>query len=80
MSSSSSSMCIKNIKQPLNLYIKKLSNNAIIPTRGTEYSAGLDLSSAIDICIPKGERKLIPTDLSIVCPIGTYGRIAPRSG
>ena len=23
---------------------------------------------------------LVPTDIAIECPIGTYGRIAPRSG
>ena len=27
-----------------------------------------------------GKRCICPTDLSIACPAGTYGRIAPRSG
>ncbi len=27
-----------------------------------------------------GDKGMVPTDLSIACPLGTYGRIAPRSG
>ena len=62
------------------LSIKRLSDKATLPKRGSEFSAGLDLSSAEDIIIPAGERALVKTDLSIACPPGTYARIAPRSG
>lgn len=62
------------------LSIKRLSENATLPKRGSEFSAGLDLSSAEDKIIPAGERALVKTDLSIACPPGTYARIAPRSG
>mmetsp|Transcript_9555 Transcript_9555/g.18392 ORF Transcript_9555/g.18392 Transcript_9555/m.18392 type:complete len:187 (-) Transcript_9555:17-577(-) len=62
------------------LSIKRLSDKATIPQRGSEFSAGLDLSSAEDKVIPAGERALVKTDLSIACPAGTYARIAPRSG
>jgi deoxyuridine 5'-triphosphate nucleotidohydrolase len=30
--------------------------------------------------IPAGGRGIVQTDLSIGCPAGTYGRVAPRSG
>lgn len=62
------------------LQIKRLSANAVLPTRGSVYAAGLDLSAAESLCLPAGQRVLVKTDLSIACPPGTYARIAPRSG
>ncbi|VYS59593.1 unnamed protein product [Arabidopsis thaliana] len=60
--------------------VKKLSEKAVIPTRGSPLSAGYDLSSAVDSKVPARGKALIPTDLSIAVPEGTYARIAPRSG
>jgi dUTP pyrophosphatase len=58
-----------------------LSEHAILPTRGSEYAAGLDLSAAEDTIVKaNGGRVLVKTDLRIACPPGTYVRIAPRSG
>lgn len=62
------------------LSIKRLSDKATIPKRGSEFSAGLDLASAEEKIIPAGERALVKTDLAIACPADTYARIAPRSG
>jgi deoxyuridine 5'-triphosphate nucleotidohydrolase len=62
------------------LHVCKLSNSAIIPTRGTPGSAGYDLYSAVAIDIPAHGKALIPIDISLGLPEGTYGRIAPRSG
>ena len=64
----------------LPLQIKRLSEHAVLPTRGSQYAAGLDLSSAVDCTVKAGQRALVKTDLSIACPPGTYARIAPRSG
>ena len=52
--------------QKTRLLFKKLSDKAILPTRGTDQSAGLDLSACIDhpIEIQPHEVKLIPTGLS----------------
>ncbi|WOH05942.1 hypothetical protein DCAR_0625365 [Daucus carota subsp. sativus] len=60
--------------------IKKLSEKAILPSRGSPLSAGYDLSSASDVKVPARGKALVPTDLSIAVPEGTYARIAPRSG
>lgn len=72
---------------PMSLYrqaplrIQRLSPHATLPTRGSPYAAGLDLHSACSLVIPpNGGRAVVPTDLSIACPPGTYARIAPRSG
>ena len=39
-----------------------------------------DMSSAHDAVIPAQGKAIVPTDLSIALPAGTYGRVAPRSG
>jgi deoxyuridine 5'-triphosphate nucleotidohydrolase len=62
------------------LRIQRLSPHATLPRRGSDLSAGLDLSSAANLTIAAGDRALVPTDLAVACPPGTYGRVAPRSG
>lgn len=65
----------------LPLYVQRLSEHATIPTRGSEFAAGFDLSASEDKIISgNGGRALVKTDLRIACPPGTYVRIAPRSG
>ncbi|KAL8197949.1 hypothetical protein R6Q57_016476 [Mikania cordata] len=60
--------------------VKKLSEKAVLPSRGSSLAAGYDLSSAIETKVPARGKALVPTDLSIAVPEGTYARIAPRSG
>lgn len=62
--------------------IKKLSDLAIIPERGSEYSAGMDLHAAISesIYISPHETIKIPTGLAMELPEGTFGAIFARSG
>lgn len=64
----------------MKLLIKRLSNNAIIPTRASPGSVGYDLYSTIDMYIPSMERGIVNTGIAATIPIGVYGRIAPRSG
>ncbi|XP_020263074.1 deoxyuridine 5'-triphosphate nucleotidohydrolase-like [Asparagus officinalis] len=67
-------------ENPPLLKIKKLSENAILPSRASPLSAGYDLSSAVATKVPARGKALVPTDLSISIPEGTYARVAPRSG
>lgn len=60
--------------------IKLLTENAILPTRGSEQAAGLDLYSTESILVGSLQREIISTGISIKVPKGFYGRIAPRSG
>ncbi len=62
--------------------IKKLDENAKLPTYGTPYSAGADLYALIDmdVTIAPGETKLIHTGLSMEIPEGLAGFIHARSG
>jgi dUTP pyrophosphatase len=62
------------------IYFKKLDRNAVIPARGSQLAAGLDLSSVEYTIIEPKKRAIIPTGLAVSMPAGTYLRIAPRSG
>ncbi|KAL1534851.1 dUTP diphosphatase [Salvia divinorum] len=62
------------------LRVKRLSEKAVLPSRGSPLSAGYDLSSAVETKVPARGKALVPTDLSVAVPEGTYARIAPRSG
>jgi dUTP pyrophosphatase len=62
------------------LLVKKLSEFAKLPVRGSAGAAGYDLCAAHDTIVAAGGKAIVPTDLSIALPPGTYGRIAPRSG
>ncbi len=61
--------------------IKKLNEKAIIPTYGTEFSAGADIYALIDgdITIAPGETKMINTGLAFAIPDGIVGLIVARS-
>ena len=67
-------------KQAVN--IKKLHAQAVIPTYGSEHSAGADLYACIDedMIIQPGETRLVPTGLAMEIPVGFAGLIYARSG
>jgi dUTP pyrophosphatase len=69
-----------NDKPDTKLQVKLLSSSAKLPVRSTQLSAGYDLCSAQSSTIPAWGRGLIKTDIAVKVPIGTYGRIAGRSG
>ena len=62
--------------------IKKLNENAIIPTRGSNQAAGYDLYACVDtpVNIPAHCTEKIPTGLAIEIPDGYFGGIFARSG
>jgi dUTP pyrophosphatase len=62
------------------LLVKCLHDGVHLPTRGSSGAVGYDLYSCEDVTIPRGERALVGTGVAIVLPVGTYGRVAPRSG
>jgi len=62
--------------------IKKLNENAVIPTYGSPYAAGADLYACIenDITIEPGQTVLVKTGLAIELEIGYMALIYARSG
>ena len=68
------------VKEKIN--IKKISNDAKIPTYGTEYAAGCDLYACSEekITFEPGETKLVKTGIAMEIPEGYAGLIYARSG
>ena len=62
------------------LKIKKLTEFATMPVRGSPLAAGFDLAAAYDLVVPAGGKAIAKTDLAMNIPTTCYGRIAPRSG
>lgn len=59
--------------------IKKLHQDAITPTRGSESAAGYDLYAIEDADISHGVSALLDTGIAIEIPTGFAGLIWPRS-
>ena len=61
------------------LKFQKLTANAMTPIRATRFAAGFDLFSAETKEINARDYGTVKTDILVMLPKGTYGRIAPRS-
>ena len=66
----------------LPIKVKKLRENAILPTYGSIEAAGADLYACVDepISIHPGESVFVPTGLAMEIPVGCAGLIYARSG
>jgi dUTP pyrophosphatase len=63
------------------LGVKKLTYDAILPTRGSDGSVGYDLYSVVDTVVPsQAGNTIVGTGIALCIPLDCYGRIAPRSG
>ena len=62
--------------------VKKINENAILPTYGSAEAAGADLYACLEnsVVIQPGESVFIPTGLSMELPKGYAGFIYARSG
>lgn len=67
----------------MEIRIKKIDSNAVIPTRGSEYAAGSDLYAHTDegsVNIESGKTVKIGTGICVEIPDGYFGAIFARSG
>lgn len=65
----------------MEIKIKKLKNDAVIPTKGSPFAAGSDLYSAEDdLVIEAGKTAMIGTGLAMEIPEGYAGLVYARSG
>lgn len=62
--------------------IRKLHKDALIPryAHGPKEDAGMDLHAVEAVSLEPGDRKLVPTGISIELPPGYEAQIRPRSG
>lgn len=64
----------------MELKVKKLHPDAIIPTRANPTDSGMDLYSLEDVVLKPGETKLIKTGITFEIPVGYEIQVRPRSG
>lgn len=68
----------------MEIKVKKLKDNAELPTRGSEYAAGYDLYACLNeheiMAIPAHETAKIGTGLAFELPDNTFAAIFARSG
>ena len=64
----------------MNVFVKRLNEEAELPTYGTQSSAGADLYSTQHCFIHPRETVMIHTGLAIALPEGTVGLVMARSG
>lgn len=66
----------------MNVNVKKLKENAILPTYGSSEAAGADLYACLEetVVIAPGATAFIPTGLAMELPKGYAGLIYARSG
>ena len=66
----------------ITLKIKRMSDTAILPTRGSKYAAGIDLYADIHepfITIAPHQTKIIDSGIACEFPEGYFGLVLPRS-
>ena len=70
------------MENTMKINIKKLTDTAMTPTRGSEYAAGYDLYADIQevVVIKPHETAKIGTGLAVEIPDGYFGAIFARSG
>jgi len=66
----------------MQIKIKKLRENATVPTRGSASAAGYDLYACLDapVTIAPHATAMIGTGLSVAIPEGYFGAVFARSG
>jgi dUTP pyrophosphatase len=64
----------------IELAIRRLRDDAVLPERAYSGDAGLDLSACERVELAPGERATVPTGLAVAIPEGFAGFVQPRSG
>lgn len=64
----------------IELSIRRLRNDAVLPERAYAGDAGLDLAACERVALGPGERAVVGTGLAVAIPEGYAGFVQPRSG
>jgi dUTP pyrophosphatase len=64
----------------IELPIRRLHDEAVLPTQAYAGDAGLDLAAAERVVLAPGERATVGTGLAVAIPDGYAGYVQPRSG
>ena len=60
--------------------VKKLRENAVLPTYGSDYAAGADLYACNAVTVEPGATEFVQTGLALEVPAGYAGLVYARSG
>ena len=61
-------------------FVKRLTETARLPTRGSAFAAGLDLYADEDCTLGYGEARAVKTGIAVAIPSHLAGLVWPRSG
>ena len=64
----------------INIPLEVCRENGKIPFYANETDGGMDVSSPVDMVIPAGATKIVPTGLKAAVPVGWMLLVFPRSG
>ena len=64
----------------IDLPVRRLRDDAVVPTRAYDGDAGLDLAACERVELAPGERAAVGTGLAVAIPPGHAGFVQPRSG
>jgi len=64
----------------IELPIRRLRDDAVVPDRAYAGDAGLDLAACERVELAPGQRSLVGTGLAVAIPEGYAGYVQPRSG
>jgi dUTP pyrophosphatase len=64
----------------IELPVRRLRADAVVPARAYDGDAGLDLAACEQVVLEPGERALVGTGLAVAIPPGYAGFVQPRSG
>jgi dUTP pyrophosphatase len=64
----------------MELRIRRLTPDAVLPAAAHPGDAGLDLCAAVAVTLPPGGWATVPTGIAIELPAGTEAQVRPRSG
>lgn len=64
----------------VDVLISRLDHGVPVPSYAHPGDAGADLTTTVDLVLEPGERKVVPTGISIALPDGFAAFVHPRSG
>ena len=65
---------------PVELQMRRLHPDAVLPQRAHDGDAGLDLVAVEDVVFEPGQRHAVATGWALAVPFGWVGLVHPRSG
>lgn len=70
----------QDVLKPIQVGFKRLTEDAVIPTKAHPTDSGFDLVASTDVIIEPGETAVVPTGIAVQLPAGYEAQVRPRSG